>query len=150
MCVGCEGRPRACLLLVKAACGRAGIAWSRAGGHCATLAVPGLLGKARAANSKVVCSTEQRSLPAHPRRCRQVVFIAARLVLRSPSGWHYAGLALTTVLYAFCYGSIAYALGERGWQGERRAGAQEAREAGRDGPSQPLLEQEKGWAGRTV
>ncbi|GAB4822375.1 hypothetical protein N2152v2_009421 [Parachlorella kessleri] len=40
------------------------------------------------------------------------VFLIARLYLRKETtSWlHYAGLALTSVIYAFCYGSITYAL----------------------------------------
>lgn len=47
--------------------------------------------------------------------CRtQAVFLVVRMYLkRDGTSWlHWGGLALTTVVYLFCYGSIAYALGE--------------------------------------
>lgn len=44
------------------------------------------------------------------------MFIGVRLLLKKESVYwlHYGGLALTTVIYAFCYGSISYALGKSG------------------------------------
>lgn len=43
----------------------------------------------------------------------QILFIGSRLLLlRNPIlGWHGGAIALTTVLYTFCYSGIAAALG---------------------------------------